>query len=92
MKDPTKVPVQLNVKIPWDFRQFLSEKSKDDRVSLNQLVSSALDKSYGAQFRRSLRADTVIDDSMDTDGPYDPGPGDFARDEAPSRGEGEWAR
>jgi len=47
---PQNMKVQMNVHVPWDFREFLKAKAKSERVSLNQLVNDALMKSYGNEF------------------------------------------
>ena len=55
--DPSKIPVQFNVKIPWDFKKFLEQKSTTEEISQNQLALDALMKAYGREFRRSLASD-----------------------------------
>lgn len=52
MTDPTKVPVQFNVMIPWDFKDFLKRKAEHDRTSQNQLAVDALMDKYGVEFAR----------------------------------------
>ena len=50
MKDPTKIPVQLNIQVPWDFKQFLERKASSDKTSQNKLVLKALMNAYGREF------------------------------------------
>lgn len=50
--DPTKLPVQFNLKIPWDFKEFLATKAEREHTSQNQLVVDALEKCYGVEFAR----------------------------------------
>ncbi len=52
-KDPTKLPVQFNVLIPWDFREFLREVANRRNVSMNSLAKDALMEKYGTEFARS---------------------------------------
>ena len=52
MKDPTKLPTQLNVQIPWDFKEFLRDKARFEGTSQNKLVISALMDKYGREFAR----------------------------------------
>lgn len=51
--DPTKIPVQLNVKIPWDFKQFLYEKAESEGLSKNAFLVKALMTVHGPEFVRS---------------------------------------
>ena len=55
MTDPTKLPTQFNLKIPWDFKNFIADKAARDGTSQNKLGMDALLKAYGAEFRRSQR-------------------------------------
>ena len=50
MTDPTKVHVQFNVKIPWDFKRFLEAKSERENISQNELAVDALMRAYGNEF------------------------------------------
>lgn len=61
MGDPRKVPVQFNIKIPWEWKQFLEEKAAADRTSQNKLAYEALQRSYGREFnlyKKSLAGQT----------------------------------
>jgi hypothetical protein len=49
-KDPRQIPVQLNVSIPWAFREYLSEKAAAERTSLNKLCVDVLFKAFGEGF------------------------------------------
>ncbi len=44
--DPTQLPVQLNVNVPFHFRETLRGIATKRRVSLNSLVVEALEKEY----------------------------------------------
>lgn len=50
MKDPTKVPVQFNIQVPWDFKQFLERKAARESTSQNKLAMKALMSEYGREF------------------------------------------
>ena len=50
MPDPSKLKVQFNVQIPWDFKQFLERKSERERISQNKLAMDALMQAYGNEF------------------------------------------
>jgi hypothetical protein len=52
VKDPRQLPVQLNVQIPWSFREFLSAQAERDKTSLNKLCIAALRDKYGAEYDR----------------------------------------
>lgn len=41
-KDPTQLPVQMNIKIPWQLREDMTEIAKRRNVSLAQLARDAL--------------------------------------------------
>ncbi len=43
--DPEDVPVQLNVKVPWHYREQLVRLAKERGTSLNRFVVSALVRS-----------------------------------------------
>ena len=53
MTDPTKLPVQLNVNVPWDFKEFLRRKAADEGTSQNRLVVNTLMAKFGSEFARS---------------------------------------
>ena len=44
--DPRHLPVQLNIRVPWDFREELYRISKKRGVSLNSLVVDVLQREY----------------------------------------------
>lgn len=50
VKDPRQLPVQLNVSLPWSFREFLHAQAKRDKISLNRLAVDALRDKYGAAY------------------------------------------
>jgi hypothetical protein len=50
IKDPRQLPVQLNVSLPWAFREFLSAQAERDKTSLNKLAVQALRDKYGKDF------------------------------------------
>lgn len=54
--DTTKLPVQLNVHIPWDFREFLKAKAERDRTSVAALVKDALLSNYGREFNHEAKS------------------------------------
>lgn len=41
-KDPTQLPVQMNIKIPWQLREDMTQIAKRRKVSLAQLTRDAL--------------------------------------------------
>jgi len=41
-KDPTQVPVQLNISVPWQFREDLIAIAKERNTSLAELVREAI--------------------------------------------------
>jgi predicted HicB family RNase H-like nuclease len=43
---PEDVPVQLNVKVPWHYREQLIRTAHERGISLNRLVVNALVRSY----------------------------------------------
>jgi hypothetical protein len=49
-KDPRQLPVQLNVQVPWAFREFLGAQAERDKTSLNKLCVEALRDKYGKDF------------------------------------------
>lgn len=53
--DPRLIPVQLNVMVPWAFREFLSKRADVEHVSLNKLVFDTLRREYGEAFDKSER-------------------------------------
>jgi hypothetical protein len=52
VKDPTQLPVQMSVKVPWDFREFLYEVADAKETSISNLVRDDLLEKYGAAFAR----------------------------------------
>ena len=40
--DPLQVKVQLNVKVPWEYREHLIRTALERGVSLNMLINNAL--------------------------------------------------
>ena len=54
MTDPTKLPVQFNIKVPYDFKRFIEAKSERDRISQNQLAMDALMKAYGREYHEEV--------------------------------------
>ena len=46
-KDPRQLPVQLNVNVPWSFREFLIDQAKQEGLSLNKLVTRVLMAEFG---------------------------------------------
>ena len=52
VKDPRQLPVQLNVSLPWSFREFLHAQARKEKISLNKLAVDALREKYGAELRR----------------------------------------
>jgi hypothetical protein len=50
VKDPRQLPVQLNVQVPWAFREFLSGQAERNKTSLNKLCVEALREKYGKDF------------------------------------------
>ena len=44
--DPNKIPVQLNVKVPFEFRELLYSVAKRRKVSLTDLVYDVLRREF----------------------------------------------
>jgi len=44
--DPSKVKVQMNVPITWEFREHLDNVSRARRISKSELIRMALEKEY----------------------------------------------
>ena len=42
VKDPKLLPVQLNVPVPWEYREHLIRVAQERQISLAQLVREAL--------------------------------------------------
>lgn len=42
VKDPKQLPVQLNVPVPWEYREHLIRVAQDRQISLAQLVRDSL--------------------------------------------------
>ena len=53
--DPTKLPVQLNVNIPFYMREELHSIASKRGVSMNSLVMDALDAAYFADVKAATR-------------------------------------
>jgi len=49
-KDPRLLPVQLNVKVPWSFREFLIAEAARQSKSLNQLIGDTLMEAYEKEY------------------------------------------
>lgn len=43
--DPQDIAVQLNVKVPWHYREQLVRMAREQKLSLNRLVVNALVRS-----------------------------------------------
>ena len=54
IKDPSKIPVQLNVKIPFDFRDYLYSVADREQISITEVVEKALMDKYGRDFTHEL--------------------------------------
>lgn len=52
-KDPRQLPVQLNITIPWAFKEYLIKHGERTKTPLAQVVREALDDKYGPGFARS---------------------------------------
>jgi len=50
IKDPRQLPVQLNVALPYSFREFLRARADQDKISLNKLCIDALRAKYGREY------------------------------------------
>jgi len=44
--DPTKVTVQVNFKVPWDFREYLIAEAARQGVGASELIRTCLEKQY----------------------------------------------
>ena len=52
MKDPRQLPVQLNVNVPWSFREFLIDQAEQEGLSLNKLVTRVMMAEFGTAYQR----------------------------------------
>lgn len=59
IKDPTQLPVQLNVRIPFYLREALIEAAAQRRVSQSDLVIEAIKKDIAAELRQAAREATA---------------------------------
>lgn len=50
-RDPETVPVQLNIKIPWHYREQLVRNAKAAGLSLNRFVTNGLVRAYPPERR-----------------------------------------
>lgn len=50
--DPTKVTVQINVRMPWFYHQHLKTLATEQGTSVSALVNSACQKAYGKGLRK----------------------------------------
>lgn len=41
-KPPGRVTVQINVRVPYEYRAFLQERARSQKISFNQLILRAL--------------------------------------------------
>lgn len=57
-KDPTRVPVQLNVNVPWQLREDLIEIASEKRTSLTALVTEACNRHYRDEITLLVRRRT----------------------------------
>lgn len=46
ISDPSKVKVQINVKVTWEFREHMTAIAARNGVSLNHLINNALEASF----------------------------------------------
>lgn len=53
--DPTQLPVQLNVQVPFEFREHLIEVARKRRISLSELVRSTLQEALTDDTREATR-------------------------------------
>lgn len=52
--DPRHISVQLNISVPWSFREFLIQRATKEEISLNQLVLKAIrGEALGAEYDRA---------------------------------------
>jgi hypothetical protein len=49
ISDPLDIPVQLNVRIPWFYREQLIRLARENRISLNRLIANALVQTFPPQ-------------------------------------------
>ena len=47
INDPRQLAVQLNVSMPWAFRQYLRQQAEEQRISLNKVALDALYAKHG---------------------------------------------
>ena len=55
-KDPRQLPVQLNVTLPWAFREYLRKQADTQKTSLNRIAVEALE----ARYLRGFNADEML--------------------------------
>jgi len=50
IKDPRQLPVQLNVSLPYSFREYLRDRADRDKISLNKMCVDALMSKFGKEY------------------------------------------
>jgi predicted HicB family RNase H-like nuclease len=56
--DPRQLPVQLNVKVPWQLREELTDIATEQHISLNELVNKAIVKGLRPELAELARRAT----------------------------------
>lgn len=54
IKDPTQLPVQLNIRIPFYLREVLIEAAEERRVSQSDIVIEAIKKDLEPELREMV--------------------------------------
>ena len=57
--DPTQLPVQVNIKLPFWLREVLISAAADRRVSQAELCRRALERELDSEIRQALKQDTT---------------------------------
>ena len=52
IKDPNKIAVQINIKVPFDFREFLYTVAESKNTTLTTMLRDMLYQQYGSAFTR----------------------------------------
>ena len=46
LTDPRDAPVQLNIRVPWFYREQLTRIARERKVSFNRLIANAIVRAY----------------------------------------------
>lgn len=59
-RDPSRLPVQVNLRLPLNIVEFLDNISRTQDVSRNQLIVNAINEKYDPDPTRRTRQDGAV--------------------------------